>query len=94
MSQITEDNWNYCNYKSENLKAIISFGADPEDEKMDLLYFVTLLDEENNEIHQKKFTILKDAVDNINTKYHDLWDFEDLGNKNSSGGGCSTCVAH
>jgi len=91
MNMITNENWTYCRFKSENFLAFISFGADPESIKEDRLdYYVTVLENEDIETFQEKFSSLSKACLYINKNYSG-WEFEDQTVKKS---GCSTCAAH
>lgn len=88
---ITQDNWTFCRFKSENFHAFISFGASPdgiEKEKFD--YFVTVLENEDTEVFQKEFDSLAKACVYINSHYSD-WEFDNQTIKKS---GCSSCAAH
>lgn len=92
MEKFTPENWNYCQYRNEDLKAIISFGASPDILDDSFQYYITLLDDENNEVFQEEFESLSDACENINLKYSNFWDFTNL-DKAKPEPGCSTCVA-
>jgi hypothetical protein len=71
--------------------ALISFGADPESIAEDRLeYYVTVLENEEKEVFQKKFSNLSSACLFINETYSD-WAFED---QTATKSGCSTCAAH
>jgi hypothetical protein len=94
-NMITEDNWNYCHYVSGNLKAIIGLGSSPDAPDDGLIYYVTVLDEHNNELLQEEFSVSSDACHFINNKYSTLWEFNNMTqDTNSSDSGCSTCIAH
>lgn len=86
---ITPMNWNTSIYKSLNLKAFISIGADPESPEQ-ILYMVSLTDDEHREYFQEEFLQLDDACSFINQRWGD-WDETDLA---ASGSGCGTCEAH
>lgn len=91
MQSVNTENWTYCRYEKENFWAQITFGADPESIKEDRLeYYVTVLQDEMNEVFQKKFMTLTDACLFLNDKYSD-WTFND---QTATKSGCSTCVAH
>lgn len=95
VSMINLENWTHCNYINNDFKAIISFGSGPELSDDEFEYFVTVIDKNNNEIHQDAFNDLELAINHANSKYSDIWEFNDeLVKPESSGGGCSTCVAH
>jgi hypothetical protein len=94
-SMITPENWNHCHYTSNNLKAIISLGASPEILDNTFFYFVSVLDEHNNELLQDEFLSSDAACQFINRKYSTIWNLNDMSVDNkSSDSGCSTCVAH
>lgn len=91
--RITQENWTSCFYKSLQLKAFISLGADiPQAEGQDppLLYFVTLTNHDHEELFQREFNHLSKALEDINHRYGH-WEFIDAENK---GEGCSSCEAH
>ncbi|MCY4523923.1 MAG: hypothetical protein OXB84_04210 [Halobacteriovoraceae bacterium] len=93
--EITTENWNYCFYKTKDLKAFISLGAIPEDhpDKDDLLvYHVTLSDLSHKEIYQKEFILLDDAIGFIQKKYGN-WEFQNLQIQKTDSG-CEDCGAH
>jgi hypothetical protein len=91
---VTAENWNFCQYKSDELKAFISLGASPDILDNKFTYFVTVLDEHNNELQQDEFDDINAACHFINNKYSQIWDFNNLSVKESSGSGCGSCVAH
>ena len=92
---MTKDNWNYCFYKTKDLKAFISLGAMPDhqnEDKAQLVHCVTLSDFSHKELYQEEFEQLDDAVKFIKKKYGH-WEFENpLVPKESSG--CTDCSAH
>lgn len=91
MQCVNVENWSYCRYQNGSFMALISFGADPESIAEDRLeYYVTVLENEEKEVFQQKFSSLTDACLFINETYSD-WAFEDQTVKKS---GCSTCAAH
>ncbi len=91
MQSVNTENWTYCRYLNGTFMAMISFGADPESISEDRLdYYVTVLENEDTEVFQQKFTSLMDACFYLNANYQD-WSFEDQTVKKS---GCSTCAAH
>jgi hypothetical protein len=91
MQSVNLENWSYCRFEKGNLKAFISFGADPESAEMDLFnYFVTVLDDQELEIFQRSFKSLSEACIYLNSKYKD-WDYV---NQLAPKSGCSTCAAH
>ena len=91
MQHVNIENWTYCRYKSGDFLALITFGADPEgilEDRFD--YYVTVLQNEVNEIFQRSFTSLSEACLFLNEKYSD-WGFDD---QTGAKTGCSTCAAH
>lgn len=91
MQHTNTQNWTHTRYMKGPFMAFISFGADPEGLKEERLdYFVTVLENEDTEVFQKKFTQLTEACLYLNEQYAD-WSFEDQTVKKS---GCSTCAAH
>lgn len=91
---INSYNWSYCHYAASNQKAIISFGADPDLSEDTFLYFVTVIDNDNNETFQMQFRDLLPACNYINKRFNKIWNFVDATQKQKSDGGCSTCIAH
>lgn len=92
-NRVNSDNWTFCHFKANDLKAFISFGASPDILDDTFLYMATVVDSEHNEVFQKEFTQVDLACDYLNNKYSDLWDFVDARAPKKEGG-CSTCVAH
>lgn len=96
--KITTDNWSHTQYNYEGLRAFISFGAHWDFEKYEsseIIYFVTVLDEEENEVFQSQFQTLELACEYINERYQNEWPIIDLNNPpNQKEGGCASCVAH
>lgn len=91
--EITSENWTHCTFSHENLKALITFGASPEAAEDMFVYYVTVLDDGNNELFQREFKSLKAACGYINKKYRSIWTLSDA-LKPKKEGGCSTCIAH
>jgi hypothetical protein len=90
-SAITPQNWTHTRYESGVFRAFISFGADPESLAQGrYLYFLTLTEGEDKEIHQEVFPTLSEACIKANQKFSD-WQFID---QNAPKSGCSSCVAH
>lgn len=85
---ITPLNWNSTIYKSPDLKAFISLGADPEKPEQ-MIYLVNLTDDDHREYFQQEFLSLETACSFINERWGD-WEETDLGKS----GGCGTCSAH
>ncbi|MAX65413.1 MAG: hypothetical protein QF441_16375 [Bacteriovoracaceae bacterium] len=93
-TQFNQFNWNTAQYISEKYKAIIGLAASPQTAN-ELIYVVTVIDQNHNEVFTKDFNTLELACTYINNKYADLWEFKDLSvAPANSEGGCSTCVAH
>jgi hypothetical protein len=93
MEKFTNQNWNYAQFTDGSLKAIIGLGASPEILDDSFIYFVSVLDEDNNEIHQAEFNQVETACDYVNEKYSGIWSFNDL-SKSEETGGCGSCSAH
>lgn len=92
---IDSNNYTYCCYENSNHKAIISFGMDPDNTDGQLDYFVTVVKDQDAQVVQFKYKTLDAACSQINKKYADIWQFNNMTLKNAgSAGGCSTCVAH
>ena len=87
-----KNNWNYCQYKFGENKAIISFGAAPSNDDVKFQYFVTVLDSENNELQQSQYDDIDIACQFINKQYTNIAEFIDLSDKKDSG--CDSCAAH
>jgi hypothetical protein len=91
MRCVNTENWTYCRYLSESFMALITFGADPAGLDEDRLeYYVTVLENEQQEVFQQSFDSLVDACLYLNEKYGD-WTFQD---QTVAKTGCSTCAAH
>jgi hypothetical protein len=91
MPSVNLENWTFCRYEQGTMLAMISFGADPETFDQGVLdYYVTVLENEDTEIFQKKFDNLPEACLFLNENYSD-WTFED---QTATKSGCSTCAAH
>jgi len=85
------ENWSYCRFEQNSFMAFITFGADPESVELDQLeYYVTVLESEEKEVFQQKFTKLSDACLYLNANYGD-WNFS---NQTVTKSGCGTCAAH
>jgi hypothetical protein len=92
---INHENWTYTQYTFDNLRAIISLGAELEGEDTSFCYFVTVLDDEEQEVFQQQFTSLDLACDYINKRYRGQWTYVDSNNPpTEKSGSCATCVAH
>lgn len=97
MSKFNANNWNFCQYQHEDKKAIISFGAEnlsDSTEELKFCYFITVLDEDNNQLFQQRYHDLEKACLEINEKYENFWKFVDLEHELTSKTGCSSCQAH
>lgn len=91
MQCVNIENWTYTRFMNGNFMAMISFGANPESIQEDRLeYYVTVLENEDQEVFQERFDSLTDACLYLNDKYSD-WTFED---QTATKSGCSTCAAH
>jgi hypothetical protein len=91
MRSVNTENWTYCRYQSDLFLALITFGADPEGLEQDRLdYYVTVLENEQQEVFQQKFDNLVEACLYLNEHYGD-WNFQ---NQTVAKTGCSTCAAH
>lgn len=92
--KISPDNWTHTQYALDNLRALISFGADYK-RPDELIYFATLLDQDDQEVFQADFTSLQAACDYINLRYENEWPIVDLlAPPKGKEGGCASCVAH
>lgn len=92
---IDSNNYTYCCYENNNHKAIISFGMDPDNTSGELDYFVTVVKDQDTQVVQFKHQTLDAACSQINSKYSNIWQFNNMTLKNAGdAGGCSTCVAH
>jgi hypothetical protein len=91
MQCVNTENWTYCRYQKDSFLAMITFGADPESLAENRLeYYVTVLENEEREVFQEKFSNLTDACLFLNETYGD-WGLED---QTATKSGCSTCAAH
>jgi hypothetical protein len=88
---INTENWTYCRFEQGSFMALVTFGADPESVAQDSLeYYVTVLEGEEKEVFQQKFSKLNDACMFLNANYGD-WTFH---NQTVTKSGCGTCAAH
>ncbi len=90
--QINADNWTFSGYKSSDLLAFIHLGAEPQGDDPKLLYLVTVLNQDEEEVFQLEYFSLPEAIDSINYRYHH-WDFVDR-TQRLDDGGCGSCSAH
>ncbi|ATH07281.1 hypothetical protein BIY24_04820 [Halobacteriovorax marinus] len=88
--ELTLENWTFVHYKTQQYKAFISMGASPKTQEIQ--YFVTVTDNENQEIFQSSHSVLEDALSDINKRYGH-WSIFDAENPPESDG-CSSCSAH
>lgn len=89
--RINIENWTYSRYEQGEFIALVTFGADPESIAANSLeYYVTVLENAENEVFQEKFTKLADACMFLNANYGD-WNFAD---QTVTKSGCGTCAAH
>lgn len=72
---------------------MISFGASPDILDDSFIYYVTVLDDDNNEVFQTEFDSIEKACEYINSRYNTLWSLDNA-LKPKKEGGCSTCIAH
>ena len=93
MQNISQDNWFHVQFVKDESRAIISCGAQDTET---IEYFITVLDENDHELFQERYTQLDTAIENINARYAGIWELDDVNApaKSSKDGGCSTCVAH
>jgi hypothetical protein len=90
--EITQENWNRTRYKSSNLLALISFGAEPlQNGEIQDLYSVLVTNEDYEEVSEQVFKSLEEAISSINLRFAS-WELVDLAQKSDSG--CDSCAAH
>jgi hypothetical protein len=94
MEIITTDNWTFTGFKANELLALISLGAKPATDSIepDLIYFLTVMDNDGIEVFQQEYSSLDMAIEKINLKYSH-WTFQDRVGS-TSGSGCGDCAAH
>ena len=88
--EINYDNWTFVHYKTNDMKSFISVGANPK--SLEIQYFLTVTDTENQEIFQSSHDQLEDAISAINGNYGH-WDIFDAENPPEANG-CTDCSAH
>tara|TARA_B110000908_G_C9977708_1_gene324055 strand:- start:85 stop:372 length:288 start_codon:yes stop_codon:yes gene_type:complete len=95
MEKITSENWTFTGFKANELLALISLGAKPVvgSAEPDLVYFLTVMDDEGVDVFQQEYSSLEMAIESINQKYSH-WTFQDRAGSSSSGSGCGDCAAH
>ena len=90
---ITSDNWTFTSFTDSDLQAFIHLGAEPslnDEEEVNILYLVTVLKNDEEEIFQWEFPQLHQAITSINEKYGH-WQIKD---RSQGSGGCGSCEAH
>ncbi len=90
---ITSDNWTFTSFKDSDLQAFIHLGAEPSltnEDEVNVLYLVTVLKNEEEELFQWEFPELHLAINSINKKYGH-WEIRD---RSQGSGGCGSCEAH
>ena len=91
-SIVNAENWTYTGYKSSDLLVLIHLGAEPSEGETKVLYLVTLLKNQEEEVFQLEYSELSKAIDSINQRYSH-WEFVDRAERLDDGG-CGTCSAH
>ncbi|MFZ4715061.1 MAG: hypothetical protein ACOYL6_15175 [Bacteriovoracaceae bacterium] len=91
-TEINAENWTYTHYALADMKAKLCIGGELKGDEYQEIYFVSVLDAENQEISQTVHPSLDHALKMINLGHHG-WDFIDETLK-PTGSGCATCVAH
>ena len=86
------DNWQHVCFVNDELKVIISYGAEIIDEELVELFYPTLVNEEGHSLFQQNYRRLEEAVSFTNKNYGH-WEFGDL-EAVPEGDGCSSCQAH
>ena len=86
---VSDANWGHVCYQCGELRAMVSTGG------MWLnghktIYYVSVLNNNNEDIYQSEFGSLDEALGHINQRYAN-WDFVDLTEKK---GACGSCTAH
>ena len=59
MELLTLENWSHGQYIKDEMRAIISCGASYDNQ---LEYYITVLDENDDEVFQQKFNSLESAI--------------------------------
>ena len=96
---IDQDCWNTSYYLCNEQKCFISFSAEPDPlggKRINEFYSVTLTSGEDEELLQKNFMHLQEAISYINNSYGH-WNQHFLAGSNAKdkdGSGCSSCQAH
>ena len=90
---VTEENWTHCGYISTKAQALITMGSEPS--QCQIIYYLTLLDNDYKELFQQEFASLAEAVSVLNDRYCH-WQFVDREQENvrEDGDGCGSCQAH
>lgn len=90
---IDEENWGTSRYLNENFQVFISLAGFPDQQgEVQLSYCLTLADSDFNEIMQRPFFELQQALEAINSTYGH-WKLSKIETP-KSGDGCSSCAAH
>lgn len=92
VKRVDAENWTFSGYKSTDLLAFIHLGAEPRGDQAQILYLVTVLNQDEEEVFQMEFLTLPEAIDSINGRYHH-WEFVDR-TQRLDDGGCGSCSAH
>lgn len=94
MHKITSDNWTFVHFSLNSNKAFVTIGGNLNDKSQDfeLIYFVTVTNSDFEEIFQKTFATLEQAILFANANYSH-WEYNDALNSNNSSE-CTSCVAH
>ncbi|MBI2520432.1 MAG: hypothetical protein HYV97_08435 [Bdellovibrio sp.] len=88
---ITQENWNYCCYKTARHRAFISMGGEyASNGETNIIYFSTVSDHDDQEIYQRAFHDLASALVFLNQTYGH-WHYFD---PSMQGQGCGSCHAH
>jgi hypothetical protein len=101
-AQVNLENWTFTRYRNEDLLAQISVGGrllekSPQD--FQEIFYATVCRLDGEEIFQKEFVTLDEAIDFLNAHYGD-WGFEDLileqenGLSQDASSGCGSCQNH
>lgn len=91
--RVTEQNWGTSRYLNEKFQVFISLAGIPAPTgEPQLRYCLTLADLDFNEIMQKSFPELGQALEALNTTYGG-WQLSQVETP-KTGDGCSSCAAH
>lgn len=90
---IDEESWGTSRFLNDKFQVFISLSGFPDSKgEVQLSYCLTLADLEFNEIMQKPFPKLTQALEAINSTYSE-WKLSKIETP-KSGDGCSSCAAH